>query len=162
MRITAVKIRNFRGIKSVDLELGPVTVLIGENNSGKTSVLDALKLRLRDLGPRRRIVFDALDFHLADSTAEPSFADPIGIEVTFADSPDEPWDDDLVRRLGRLRVLQVDSVGSHSVRLRVDCVYVRPELVLPGPRRREVGSCSAERTPAVTGGDSLFLPDRVA
>ena len=123
MRITAVNIRNFRGIKSLDLELGPVTVLIGENNSGKTSVLDALKLCLRDLGPRRRVVFDALDFHLADSTAEPSFADPIEIEVTFADSPDKPWKDDLVRRLGRLRVLQVDSAGGHSVRLRVDCVY---------------------------------------
>ena len=144
MRITAVNIRNFRGIKSLDLELGPVTVLIGENNSGKTSVLDALKLCLRDLGPRRRVVFDALDFHLADSTAEPSFADPIEIEVTFADSPDKPWKDDLVRRLGRLRVLQVDSAGGHSVRLRVDCVYdhavrdFRPELVLPGPRRESL------------------------
>ena len=123
MRITAVRIRNFRGIKNLDLELGPVTVLIGENNSGKTSVLDALKLCLRDLGPRRRLVFDALDFHLADRTAEPSSADPIEIKVTFADSPDEPWDDDLVRRLGRLGVLQVDDEGGHSIRLRVDCVY---------------------------------------
>ena len=123
MRITAVRIRNFRGIKSLDLELGPVTVLIGENNSGKTSVLDALKLCLRDLGPRRRLVFDGLDFHLADSTAEPSSADPIEIELTFADSPDEPWDDDLVSRLGRLGVLQVDGAGGHSVHLRVDCVY---------------------------------------
>ncbi len=123
MRITAVRIRNFRGIKSLDLELGPVTVLIGENNSGKTSVLDALKLCLRDLGPRRRLVFDALDFHLADSNSEPPSADPIEIEVTFADSPEEPWDDDLVRRLGRLGVLQIDGAGCHSVRLRVDCVY---------------------------------------
>ena len=123
MRITEVKIRNFRGIKSLDLELGPVTVLIGENNSGKTSVLDALRLCLKDLGPRRRMVFDALDFHLGDRTAEPSSADPIEIEVTFADSPDEPWDDDLVRRLERLGVLQVDGAKGHSVRLRVDCVY---------------------------------------
>ena len=125
MRITAVRIRNFRGIKSLDLELGPVTVLIGENNSGKTSVLDALRLCLRDLGPRRRLVFDALDFHLGDRTADPSLADPIEIEVTFADSPNEPWDDDLVRRLGSLEVLQVDGAGGHSVRLRVNCVYDR-------------------------------------
>lgn len=123
MRITAVNIRNFRGIESLDLELGPVTVLIGENNSGKTSVLDALKLCLRDLGPRRQAVFDAMDFHLADSTAEPFSADPIVIEVVFAESPDEHWDDDMVRRLGRLRVLQVDGEGRHSVRLRVDCAY---------------------------------------
>ena len=143
MRITAVNIRNFRGIKSLDLELGPVTVLIGENNSGKTSVLAALKLCLRDLGPRRRVVFEPLDHHLSDSRAEPSSADPIEIEVTFADGPNEPWDDDLVRRLGRLGMLQVDGAGGHSIRLRVECVYdhagkgLRPELVLPGPRRRE-------------------------
>lgn len=123
MRITAVRIRNFRGIKSLDLELGPVTVLIGENNSGKTSVLDALKLCLRDLGPRRRLVFDALDFHLADSNSEPPSADPIEIEVTFADSPEEPWDDDLVRRLGRLGVIQVDGEGNSSARLFVECAY---------------------------------------
>ena len=84
MRITAVRIWNFRGIRSLDLELGPVTVLIGENNTGKTSVLDALKLCLRVLGPRRRTVFDALDYHLTDSGAEPSSADPIEIEVAFS------------------------------------------------------------------------------
>ena len=123
MRITGVNIRNFRGIESLDLELGPVPVLIGENNSGKTSVLDALKLCLRDLGPRRRTVFDAMDFHLADGKAEPFSADPIVIEVVFAESPDEQWADDVVRRLERLRVLQVDGEGRHSVRLRVDCAY---------------------------------------
>ena len=33
---TAIWIRNFRGIRSLDFELGRVTVLIGENNSIKT------------------------------------------------------------------------------------------------------------------------------
>lgn len=122
MRITAVSIRNFRGIKSLDLELGPVTVLIGENNSGKTSVLDALKLCLRDLGPRRRGVFSALDHHLPDSHAEPSSADPIEIEVTFSDDVDDEWDDGLVGRLARVRVLQVDD-GRNYVRLRVTSRY---------------------------------------
>ena len=168
MRITAVRIRSFRGIKSLDLELGPVTVLIGENNSGKTSVLDALKLCLRDLGPRRRLVFDALDFHLADSSAEPSSADPIEIEVTFADSSDEPWDDDLVRRLGHLRVLQVDAAGGNSVRLRVDCAYDHTTrdfaqnwyfLDLGGQKLARVPANALVR---FAGGDSLFLPDRVA
>ena len=51
MTITSVRIRNFRGIRDLHLELDDVTILIGENNSGKTSVLDALKLCLRDLGP---------------------------------------------------------------------------------------------------------------
>ena len=105
MRITVLRIENFRGIRSLDLDLGRVTVLIGENNSGKTSVLDALKLCLQDLGPRRRVVFAALDFHLPDSAGEPSTADPIKIDVTFSDGPDDGWDDELVARLNRARVL---------------------------------------------------------
>lgn len=84
MRITRVTIKNFRGLKHVELDLGPTTVLIGENNSGKTSVLDALRLCLRELGPRRRLVFDSLDFHLKDGTTEPQSAEPIEIEILFS------------------------------------------------------------------------------
>ena len=125
MRITTVRIRDFRGIKSLDLELGRVTVLIGENNSGKTSVLDALKQCLKDLGPRRRAVFDGLDFHLPDSDSEPSSADPIRIEVSFSDRAGEEWDEDLVARLSRARVLQVDDDERNHVRLQVTCEYDR-------------------------------------
>ena len=125
MRITEVSIRNFRGIKSLDLDLGPIAVLIGENNSGKTSVLDALKLCLRDFGPRRRAVFNALDHHLPDGRAEPSSADPIEIEVAFSDGPDDEWDDGLIGRLNRVRVLQMDEDGRNHVRLRVTSRYDR-------------------------------------
>ncbi len=125
MKITKVRIRNFRGIRDLDIELGRVTVLIGENNSGKTSVLDALKLCLRDLSPRRRFVFDGLDFHLPDGQSEPTSADPIEIEVVFSDLPDEAWDDELVGRLNRARILQIDDDERNHVRLRVTCVYDR-------------------------------------
>ena len=86
-------------------------------------VLDALKLCLRDLGPRRRVVFDGLDFHLPDSHSEPSSADRIEIEVTFSDLPDEEWDDELVGRLNRAGILQIDDEGRNHVRLRVTCKY---------------------------------------
>jgi predicted ATPase len=44
-RITHVRIRNVRAIESVDLELGrPLTVLIGENGSGKSTILECLEL----------------------------------------------------------------------------------------------------------------------
>ncbi|MXX35865.1 MAG: DUF2813 domain-containing protein [Gemmatimonadetes bacterium] len=125
MLITAVRIRNFRGIRSLSLELGRETVLIGENNSGKTSVLDALKLCLRELGPRRQFVFDAFDFHLPDGGAEPALADPIEIEVRFSDTPEEEWDDELLGRLNRAAILQLDDQGRNHVRLRVTCEYDR-------------------------------------
>ena len=129
MNITALRIRNFRGIRSIDLELGPVTVLIGENNSGKTSVLDALKLCLRDLSPRRRFIFDAFDFHLPNATDEPSSAEPIEIEVTFSDSEEAEWDESLVRRLQLARILLVDDdTERNQVRLGVTCEFQEPSL----------------------------------
>jgi len=42
--ITRIHIRNFKGFEDVSVELGPITVLIGPNNSGKTTALQALAL----------------------------------------------------------------------------------------------------------------------
>lgn len=42
IQITAVRILNFRCLRSVEVTLGPTTLLIGENNAGKTSFLEAL------------------------------------------------------------------------------------------------------------------------
>jgi len=123
MRVTSIRINNFRGIRSLELEMGEATVLIGENNTGKTSVLDALRLCLRDLGPRRRVVFDALDFHLPDDTTDPSSADPIQIDVTFSEHSSGEWNDERIGRLNRDGILQVDDDGRGHVLLRVTCGY---------------------------------------
>jgi putative ATP-dependent endonuclease of OLD family len=40
--ITAIRVRNYRCLLSVDVELDSLTVLIGQNNAGKTSFLNAL------------------------------------------------------------------------------------------------------------------------
>ena len=40
--LTDVRISNFRSLGDVEMELGDLTVLIGSNNAGKTSFLDAL------------------------------------------------------------------------------------------------------------------------
>ena len=46
MRITKLRIRNFRCISSLDLDLGDTTVFIGPNNAGKTAILDAVRIVL--------------------------------------------------------------------------------------------------------------------
>ena len=123
MRITNVRIENFRGIQSLEVDLNETTVFIGENNSGKTSVLDALRLCLRELGPRRRVVFDSFDFHLKDHSAEPSAADPLCIEISFSEQSEDEWASALVGRLNRQKILQVDGSGARHVVLRVTCVF---------------------------------------
>ena len=42
--IREVKIQNYKSIESLDLELGRVNVLIGENGCGKTNILEAIAL----------------------------------------------------------------------------------------------------------------------
>jgi AAA15 family ATPase/GTPase len=43
--LKSVKIENFRGLKSFELQqLGRINLLVGENNSGKTSILEAIQL----------------------------------------------------------------------------------------------------------------------
>ncbi len=123
MKITKVRIENFRGLKEIEFDLDETTVLIGENNSGKTSVLDALRLCLRELGPRRRVVFDSFDFHLKDDAAEPHSAEPIKIEVHFSEQSKGEWNDALVGRLSRQKILQVDGDDRNRIALRVTCAY---------------------------------------
>lgn len=122
MKLRKVQIENFRGINHLDLDLDDVLVLIGENNTGKTAILHAVRLCLRDLGPRRRVVFDPFDFHLEDGQAEPSSAHPISITLTFAENKAGDWDDARLRRLKA--ILHVDAAsGMSRVVLRVTCAY---------------------------------------
>lgn len=44
MRISRVRIENYRNLKSVDVELDNLVALVGENNSGKSNFLKALSL----------------------------------------------------------------------------------------------------------------------
>jgi len=120
MKLRHLKVENFRGIQNLDLDFDDITVVIGENNSGKTAVLDVLRLCL---GPRGRPVFDAFDFHLKDAAAEPSSADPIQVTITFSEDATGDWDDQLVGRLNRQRVLQVGADDRSHVVLRVRGFY---------------------------------------
>lgn len=43
MKISEVSIRNFRGIKEVSIKLRDYTLLVGPNNAGKSTVIDALR-----------------------------------------------------------------------------------------------------------------------
>lgn len=58
--IDTIRIAGFRGINNLEIKLPRITVLIGTNNSGKTSVLKAMQLALGDYS---RYVSDE-DFHI--------------------------------------------------------------------------------------------------
>ena len=57
MRISRVRIENYRNLRHVDVELGNIVALIGENNSGKSNFLRALSIPLSsdDTGVSKRL-----------------------------------------------------------------------------------------------------------
>ncbi len=62
IQIDVVRICGFRGISNIEVALPRVTVLLGQNNAGKTSVIKALQLALGDYS---RYLSDE-DFHIGE------------------------------------------------------------------------------------------------
>jgi len=92
MKLAEIKIENFRGIRSINLPLDKLTVFIGENKTGKSTVLEAIRLVLtRSFGVRRGGQFTEYDFHLKDTHATPQTADPISIVLHFAEEQENEW-----------------------------------------------------------------------
>ena len=54
MYISKLVLTNFRKYKSLSIEFNPnLNVLVGENNSGKTAIIDAIRIILADYWMRR-------------------------------------------------------------------------------------------------------------
>lgn len=62
IQIDIVRICGFRGISNIELALPRVTVLLGQNNAGKTSIIKALQLAMGDYS---RYLADE-DFHIGE------------------------------------------------------------------------------------------------
>lgn len=122
MKLVEIKIENFRGIRSLQLPLDGLTVLIGENNSGKSTVLEAIRLVLtRGFGSRRSGRFSEYDFHLVDENATPQTAQPIKITLHFAEEKENDWPDAIIQQMEG--ALQVDTTGLYHAWLQVEGTF---------------------------------------
>jgi len=65
MYLEKFTIKNFRGIQNITLNFNKgLNVLIGENNAGKTAIIDALRVCLSYGNQRRDIYISLSDFHI--------------------------------------------------------------------------------------------------
>jgi putative ATP-dependent endonuclease of OLD family len=87
MLLSRVEIENFRGIRQLDLWLDQTTALIGENNTGKSSLLDALMLALG--GEGETVTFESRDFHRAEPGAPA--ASHLRVALTFRETESREW-----------------------------------------------------------------------
>lgn len=77
VKITDVRVSNFRSLESVEVQLDDLTVLIGANNAGKTSFLDALYAAIG--AGRKQMSQD--DIRLASGEALPPKTREVVIDV---------------------------------------------------------------------------------
>ncbi|MFS2013441.1 ATP-dependent endonuclease [Azospirillum sp. CT11-132] len=91
MKIYSVEVENFRGIRSAKLVLPSHAVIIGDNNTGKSSLLEAIDLVLGPDRLNRRPPIDEHDFYqgkylaVPAEGATPTEAPKIIIKLTIID-----------------------------------------------------------------------------
>ena len=124
--IKRVRIRNFRGVREGELELAPLSILLGANNSGKTTVLEALLLAH---GPVHKLPYPDVtalellrDLHMTLGGAGFSFLlhNYSAEEARIAVESDEgTWELLLMRKGDVILVREPPELGGQELKLRV-------------------------------------------
>lgn len=115
MKLREIRVQNFRCLADVTIPIGDTIVLVGTNNSGKTALLDALRIALTGNRANRGTPFDEYDYHMSKVGDSPQTSQGIVVELWFReDTPDE-WPDSLVQALNDIiqtdPVQDLDSIG---------------------------------------------------
>ena len=110
MYLMKLHIRNFRCIREINLEFNTgLNVIIGSNNSGKTSILDSLRLAL-GIGNFSRNIFVLNEDFFVDRFGKK--AQIIEIDLTFSGLSEE--DKGIF-----IEMLKVNQDGTHELQLHV-------------------------------------------
>jgi putative ATP-dependent endonuclease of OLD family len=122
VKVTRLKIENFRSIKDLDFPLSSTTVLIGQNNAGKTAILEALRIALTRRWGQRGTGFTEYDIRLETDESDPKLAPPVKIEIELSEQAAGEWPQEIHDELAD--VVQVDPTsGNATIILRVTCSW---------------------------------------
>ena len=121
MRISRLRIENFRSIRSLDIDLGQTTVFIGPNNAGKTAILDAVRIVLTRRWGQRGTGFTEHDVHRPDEGGDPRTLPPVAITLILEEPQAGVWDADMVASLEDIMAVLPD--GRSILSLRVTCSW---------------------------------------
>ncbi len=90
MQIVRVHIENFRGVRQADIELDGTVVFLGDNNTGKSTVLEAIELAIGADRLSRTQAVDEHDFFGGDYQARDGQpGKKIVVEVVISDLDDQ-------------------------------------------------------------------------
>lgn len=122
MHLKELQIENFRGLKNLRVHFDDTTILVGENNTGKTSILEAIRIALSRASGRRQLDFEEYDFHLSSSDDDPRKSTGIRILLTFAESRSDEWPEDVTNELSEI-ILTNPVTDLDSIILEVRCSF---------------------------------------
>lgn len=154
MFLSELHVENFRGIRRGHLTFGETTVLIGENDCGKSSLLDALArvLGTADEGPPP---FEPSHFYRSAGPEGERPAGPIRIELVFRERRPGEWDVPELNVLGPFPAVHPAGVRQLSVEVTAtapagpESTAPQWEVKIPGakgsPRRNDTALLAALR-----------------
>lgn len=97
MRISKIEIQNFRGFKKEVIEIDDITVFVGENNTGKSTVLDAIKLVIGAQDWNEKL--SKYDYHLTSGTSQAGDAGEILLRIEVSEKQEDDWPDEIQQTL---------------------------------------------------------------
>lgn len=122
MKLREIKIRNFRNLENIYVPIDDTTVLVGENNAGKTALLDALRFALPRTGFGRINPFNEYDYHMASTEDSPQTSNGIIIELWFREDKSGEWPPSIIQVLSE--IVQTDPIKDiNSIGLRLTSKY---------------------------------------
>ncbi len=150
MRVTSLRIENFRSIRNLEITFGDTTVFIGPNNTGKTAILDAIRIALTRRWGQRGTGFTEYDVHLATAADDPKASPGVAIELRAEEAAPGEWPQEIQQALDQ--IIQPDPVtGRSSITLRVSCAWstadacFQPAWVFLNASRQPLVGASARR-----------------
>ena len=128
MKLTQVKLENFRAFVDLPLELGDrLTLLMGENGSGKTSVIDAIAIGLGAIATHLPDV-TGISFKKHDLMQTHGKSAPFA-RITLETTDHIKWDRMLRRDKSRMTASELpDSIGIKQLTTFLDTHIIEPEL----------------------------------
>lgn len=121
MKITRVRIENFRSIQSLELNLGDTTVFIGANNAGKSAIMDAVRIVLSRRWGQRGTGFTEHDVHKPTDGGDPRALPPVTVTLFMEEPSVGAWNADMVAALED--IIAVSPNGRNLLTLRVTCAW---------------------------------------
>jgi putative ATP-dependent endonuclease of OLD family len=97
MFITKLELQNFRSFEHEVIELDDITVFVGENNTGKSTIMDAIKFVIGT--PSWNEGLSRYDYRLNSPESNPGDSGEILIKAEMSEKTEDEWPDEIQQTL---------------------------------------------------------------